>query len=215
MAQTDVRRRLIVSYARPEAFVPLARVILSNMGYAILSEVEWREAPAWAQRTPELRIVDESRLAEVPDDGEVHPVPMILLTGRRGVEPGDPRILGAVRRPAGLHELYRLIQQALETTPRAAPRLPTNLPARCRRGDREWAASVLSLSENGCLLRSVEPLGLGTELEIAFDLPRVGTVATSAETAYQLLPDTGLVFQKTPAVFRRAIQHFVEQNLAA
>jgi hypothetical protein len=214
MVQPDAkRRRLIVSYAGPEAYVPLARVILANMGYAILPEEEWRESPDWAPCTPELRIVDEPRLADVPADAPARRIPMILLTGRKGASCDDPRILGAVRRPAGLHELYRLIQQALEATPRAAPRIATHLPARCRRGAREWRGAVLSLSENGCLLRSAEPLGLGTEFEIGFELPRVGWVETRAESAYQLPPDTGLVFQQTPAGLRRAIAHFVEQGL--
>ena len=214
MARPAERRRLIVSYARPEAYVPLARVILANMGYAILPEDEWREAPTWATKRPELRIVDEQRMGDVPDD-ENRPIPMILLTGQRGVSHDDPRILGAVRSPAGLHELYRLIQQAIEPTPRATPRIATHLPARCRRGGREWKGSVLSLSENGCLLRSPEAVGLGTQLEIAFELPRVGWIETGAETAYQLLPDTGLVFQRTPAELRRVIASFVEQGLMA
>ncbi len=215
MAQPDARRRLIVSYARPEAFVPLARVILANMGYAILPEEEWRETPAFATRAPELRIVDEQRLPDVPEDLPTRRIPMILLTGRQGASVDDPRILGAVRRPAGLHELYRLIQQALEPTPRATPRIATHLPARCRRGSREWRGAVLSLSESGCLLRSAEPLGLGTELEIAFELPRVGWIETRAESTYQLVPDTGLVFQRTPAGLRQAIASFVEQGLVA
>jgi hypothetical protein len=206
-------RRLIVSYADAQAYVSMARVILAKMGYAILAEEEWRAAPAWATREPELRIVDERRLADVPEDPPSRRIPMILLTGRQGADHADPRILGAVRRPAGLHELYRLIQQALETTPRATPRIPTHLPARCRRGAREWRGAVLSLSESGCLLRSSEPVDLGTELEIAFELPRVGWVETRAESAYQLLPDTGLVFQGAPASLRSAIARFVEQSL--
>jgi hypothetical protein len=73
---------------------------------------------------------------------------------------------------------------------------------------------VLSLSENGCLLRTPEPVDLGSQIEIAFDLPRAGTIETQAESAYQLLPDTGLIFHRTPAAFREAILRFVEESLA-
>jgi hypothetical protein len=208
-------RRLIVSHARPEAFVPMSRVILARMGYAILSVEEWRETPLWADRHPEVRIVDEHRLDEVPREGEGGgEAPLVLLTGRRGATRDDPRILGAIRKPAGLHELHRLLQQALEACPRSVLRVPTHLPARCRHRGRELRGSVLSLSENGCLLRTSEPLTLGAELEIAFELPRAGLLETRAETTYQLLPDTGVVFQAPPAGLREAIHRYVEDQLA-
>lgn len=212
--ELPAQRRLIVSHARPEAFVPMSRVILARMGYAILSVEEWRETPLWADRPPEARIVDEHRLDEVPHEGVGHDAPILLLTGRRGVTREDARILGAIRKPAGLHELHRLLQQALESHPRAVLRVSTHLPARCRHGGRELRASVLSLSENGCLLRTSEPLSLGAEFEIAFELPRSGLLETRAETTYQLLPDLGVVFQAPPAGVREAIHRYVEEQLA-
>lgn len=214
-AESSAPRRFILSYARPEAFVPMARVILSRMGYAILPVEEWRETPSWAERVPEACIVDEHRLGEVPSEGEGSRAPLLLLTGRRGATRDDPRILGAIRKPAGLHELYRLLQQAVEPHPRAVMRVATHLPARCRHRGRELRGSVLSLSENGCLLRTPEPLVLGAELELAFELPRVGLIETRAETTYQLLPDTGVVFQATPAAQREAIHRYVEDHLRA
>jgi hypothetical protein len=216
MAKQRKARRLVISYARSEAYVPLARVILARVGYPIIPAEEWEDLPsADRARTPDLRIVDERRLGEIPEDDEISKVPMIVLTGRHGVSGVDPRIIGAVARPAGLHEIYRLIQQTIEDTPRSTPRVATHLPARCRRGEREWRAAVLSLSENGCLLRTPEPVTLGSEIEISFDLPRTGTIATKAESAYQLVPDTGLIFHRTPAAFREAILSFVEESLAA
>ncbi len=213
MSRTDPRRRLILSYAREQDYVPLARAVLAKMGYAIVTEEERPSLPPHlVGRTPELRIVDERRLSEVPDDPESL-VPLIMLTGSEGVTGADPRVLGAVRRPAGLHELYRLIQQGLEETPRSAPRVATNLMARCRQDEHEWRASLLSLSENGCLIRTPEPLELGSEIEITFELPRGETIETRAEAAYQLVPDLGLVFSRTPAVCRHAIVSFVERTL--
>jgi hypothetical protein len=190
-------------------------VILAKMGYSIVPAEEWEDLPSADRiRTPDLRIVDERRLGEIPDDEDLSEVPMIVLTGRHGVSGVDPRIIGAVARPAGLHEIYRLIQQTIEDTPRSTPRVATHLPARCRRGDREWRGAVLSLSENGCLLRTPEPMKLGSEIEISFDLPRAGTIETRAESAYQLVPDTGLIFHRTPAATREAILSFVEESLA-
>jgi hypothetical protein len=215
MAKQRKARKLIISHARPEAYVPLARVILARTGYPIIPAEEWEDLPSRErERIPDLRIVDERRLGEIPEEAGLSEVPIILLTGRRGVSDADPRIVGAIGRPAGLHEIYRLIQQTIEDTPRATPRVATHLPARCRRGPREWRGAVLSLSENGCLLRTPEPLTLGAEIELSFDLPRAGTIETKAESAYQLVPDTGLIFHRTPAASREAILSFVEESLA-
>jgi hypothetical protein len=209
-----VTRRLIVSHARDEAYLPLTRVILAKLGYALVSAEEWAALPGeLAERTPDLRIVDERRLGEIPEDESPSP-PTIVLTGRHGVTGADARIVGAVRKPAGLHELYRLIQLAGEERPRSVPRVPTYLSACCSHGGREWQGAVLSLSENGCLLRSPEPVALGSELELRFELPGLGLVATRAESAYQLVPDLGLVFCATPAAARHAIVGFVEQTLS-
>lgn len=206
---------MIISYARPDAYVPLARAILGGMGYPIVTAEEWEDLPTGdRERTPDLGIVDERRLAEIREDTGLSEVPIIVLSGRRGVTDADPRIVGAIARPAGLHEIYRLIQQTVEDTPRSTPRVATHLPARCRRGDREWRGAVLSLSESGCLLRTPEPLALGSQIDISFDLPRSGTIETQAESAYQLVPDTGLIFHRTPAASREAILSFVEEALA-
>ena len=208
-------RRLLVTHAQPEAFAPLARSILARTGYRIVSVEELDELPpSIALRRPDLRLVDERRLAEVPEDGEGGNVPIILLTGRHGVSGVDPRIVGAVARPAGLHELYRLVQMVLEESPRNTPRVPTHLSARCRRDGREWTASILSLSENGCLLRCTEPVTLRTEVELEFALPRSGSLWTPAEVAYQIPPDLGLVFYSTPAAVRRSIAEFVLESMA-
>jgi hypothetical protein len=215
MSNPRKARRLIISYARPEAYVPLARVILARMGYPIIPAEEWEDLPSGERvRTPDLRIVDERRLDEIPEDAASSKTPIIVLTGRRGVNGADTRIIGAVARPAGLHELYRMIQQTIEDIPRSSPRVATHLLARCRRGEREWRGAVLSLSENGCLLRTPEPVVLGSQIDLSFDLPRAGTIETKAESANQLVPDTGLIFHRTPAVFREAILSFVEESLA-
>jgi hypothetical protein len=211
----DDRRRLIVSIARPSAFVPLSRAILGRMGYAIVPLDEWQAYAPHAKRDPALCLVDDRMFSALPPNPPFDRLPILLLTGRDPSRVDDRRVLGAISQPAGLHELYRLLQQLLETVPRGSLRVPTNLPARMRAIDREWSGAVLSLSENGCLLRTPEPLPLGTELEISFELPRTGRIETRAEASYQLIPDFGLVFQSTPAAARHAIRHFVDERLAA
>jgi hypothetical protein len=204
--------RILVSHAPPEAYAPMTRAILAKLGYAILLPEEFEELSRDTELgRPTLRIVDERQLAEVPEDGPS--VPILVLTGRHGVTGADPRIVGAIRRPAGMHELYRLVQQVTEDTPRSTPRVPTHLPARCHKDGREWPTTVISLSENGCLVRSPEPLLLGSQLQLEFDLPRTGTLRVNAETAYQLLPDVGLIFHATRTSDREAISDFVSSTL--
>ena len=190
----------------------MARLLLAKLGYELLLPEEF-DAMAEARDLdrPDVRIVDERQLGEVPDEYE--PTPIVVLSGELGVTGADPRIVGAVRRPAGMHELYRLVQQVTEETPRSSPRVPTHLAARCLYAGREWHASILSLSENGCLVRSPEALALGSSLEIRFELPRADGLGVVAEAAYQLLPDVGLLFHDLPGRERRAIQDFVSYTL--
>lgn len=192
----------------------MTRAILAKLGYAILLPDEFESLARDAgpeELRPAIRIVDERYLGEVPEDAE--PVPIVALTGRHGVSGADPRIVGALRRPAGMHELFRLIQQVTEDTPRSTPRVPTHIPVRCRKGDRSWSAAILSLSENGCLVRSPEPLMLGSHVELEFALPQRGRMTLEAEAAYQLVPDLGLIFHAA-ARDREAIARFVTDTLS-
>jgi hypothetical protein len=215
MSAPSLPRRVLVVHAAPDAFAPRTRLLFHKLGYAIVDPDELAELVAsGACARPDLRIVDERSLGEVSEDPPPQ-VPIVVLSGRHGVTGADSRIVGAVRRPAGLHELYRLVQQVLEDTPRTAPRIPTHLPARCRVGEREWSSAVLSLSENGCLMRSPESPALGTRLEMSFTLPRTGLLRLDAEIAYQLVPDFGLVFNGTSPAVREAIKNFVQDALTA
>lgn len=203
----------LVSYARPHAFVEKTTSILARLGYRILAiedlEAEG-EGRAEAAMKADLLIVDESRLDEVGiGDRDAEP-PIILLTGRCGVAEADSRIVGAIKRPAGLHDLYRVLQQVLEEHPRSLPRVPTRLPARCDHGEESWSGSILSLSENGGLLRSEVKPPLGACFQLSFDLPGSGPLELRAEAAYQLLPDLGVVFSGIDAATRAAIGAFID-----
>lgn len=210
--ENPLPRRLVLTDAPPESFSGLSRSILAKLGYQIINSDDFDPDQSESGR-PDLRIVDERTLNSVDDAGGT-PVPIIVLTGRHGVTGADHRIVGALKRPAGLHELYRLMQQVLEDTPRAAPRVPTHIQATARRNGKEWTVAMLSLSEAGCLIRSPEPLLLGSNIELCFSLPKAGSVELGAEAGYQLIPDVGLIFNATPPPVRQAIANFVEGALA-
>jgi hypothetical protein len=204
-------KRVLISHAGPEAYAPMTRVILAKLGYLILLPEEIASIGDLAQARPLVRLLDERQFADIPDDGDG--IPIVLLTGRHGATGADSRIAGAVKRPVGMHELYRLIQQLTEDTPRSTPRVPTHLLARCKSEGKEWTATLLSLSENGCLVRSPEPLALGGRVDLSFELPRSGRLELEAETAYQLLPDMGMIFHATRQSDREAITAFVAHTL--
>ena len=206
-------RRLLVSHAPPAAFAPMTRVLLARLGYAVLEPEDFAQC-AEKHGRPDCLLVDERNLADLEDDGGP-PVPVVALTGRHGVTGADSRVVGALRRPVGIHELYRVLQQVLEETPRSVPRVPTHLPASCQRNGSSWAATVLMLSENGCLLRTPDPLLLGSRMELAFSLPRAGQLKITAEVAYQLVPDVGLIFDALSPNARRQIAGFVTEALGA
>ena len=55
---------------------------------------------------------------------------------------------------------------------------------------------------------------LGSRLYITMQLPKVGSVRFEAETAYQVVPHTGLVFNAIPVHIRDAIGSYIHDALA-
>ena len=203
--------RFLLSHVGPDAYAPMTRVLLGKLGYLILLPEELASIEGSESLRPEARLLDRSQLAMIPADGDSTPI--LLLSDPRKADREDPRIAGAVKQPAGAHELYSLLQRLTEATPRSSPRVPTRLEARCRRGEREWAVTILSVSENGCLVHSPDTLELSELVRLSFDLPRARRVDVEAEAAYQLGEDTGLIFQDAPSDAREAIRGFVDQTL--
>lgn len=215
MEPSDPVHRHLVAYASADAFAPRTLSILSRLGYEIHSpdRFEKRVERGELEGPPALLIVEERRLREVPATGGYAGVPILVLAEKDSAPAGDERIVAAMKPPAGMHDLYRLLQQVLEDRPRKTLRVATRLEAVCRRSGHEWNAWIVSLSENGCLLESPEPVPLGTALQLAFELPESGTLHVRAETAYHLLPRMGLVFSSISPRIRTAIADHVEAAL--
>jgi hypothetical protein len=179
-------KRRVASHATDADYAPFARAMLWKLGYAVLPPEELERA--------ELRIVSERRLSEV---AALPPLPLILLTDRRQPEGGDARVTGSVRRPAGIHPLYRLLQAALEEHPRGVPRVPVSLAARASGGGRAFDLAVRSISENGCLLEGAKLPPLDSELELSIELPWGEKIEVGASIAYEHGGSAGAIFQPT------------------
>lgn len=217
MQEAPLWKRMIVCDAPVDALGPKTDLILSRLGYRMVLPETFeqlrREDPGVRA---DVMLVDERRLSEFLDlssRADDPSVPVVVLTGKHGIVEGDPRIVGGVKRPAGLHDLYRLLQQIFEDKPRSTPRVATQLRVRCEQGDRNWDGRVLSLSENGCLMRSSEAIALGRSLRIEFSLPETGSIRLNAEATYQLLPDVGLVFSGVAPGHREMLERFVTESI--
>ena len=103
---------------------------------------------------------------------------------------------------------FWMIQQVFEDTPRTTPRVPTEIPVQCDRRGASFAGALLSISENGGLLRCQERLPLGACFDMNLTLPGAGPLSFQAEAAYQLVPNVGVVFSGLAPSHRAAIGAF-------
>ena len=204
-------RRTIESHTGPRALSATTRAALTGLGYDIVpgsrtAAQEWK---------PSLRLVDERRLDEIPTASQDPATPIVSLTGARPLRREDPRIVGRVRRPAPLTDLYRLIQEALEEHPRKVPRVPTQMAARCVRADRRWVGAILSISSGGCLLQSREPVEPDSRFNVQFALPEYGLVDLRGRAIHRRGDFAGVAFPTVPEQARTAIESFVTERLAS
>ena len=204
-----VKRRTLVDLARIEALDPAVRTALEALGYEIVPD----SAPE--SKRPDLRIVDEAGLAQIPQDEGKARVPIILLRSPRSAAPPDPRIVASLAPPASLQDLYAALQSALETTPRHSPRVTTGLSGRCWHGTDFWTGDVLSLSESGCLFRGARAFPLDLEVTVLFSLPGEEVVSSEVRPTRRTGEDVGLAFLHLDRESLAAISRYVMARLTA
>ncbi|MEZ4281565.1 MAG: PilZ domain-containing protein [Myxococcota bacterium] len=205
-------RRIGVRIA-PKSLAPRVLEALRALGYAMI-DLDSERVPASTRDACGLWLVDEDRLPELPGPEETADRRILLIASARSEARADARVFATTRRPARLGPVYEMIQSALESTPRSAPRIRTQLSARCIRGEHRSIGAVLSLSEGGCLLRSGERIARGTRVDLQFALPSFGLISTRAECRYAREGDAGLAFSASGADVRHSIAHFVTARLA-
>jgi hypothetical protein len=177
-------RRCIATHAPQSDFAPTSSSLLRKLGYDLV--------PAALAEAPEVRIAREEQVDQVPE----REIPVIALAGRKRMPRGDdPRVVGTVKRPAGLHELYRLLQLSLESHPRALPRVECDLAAHAQaaNGD-QYDLRVESLSANGCLVTGPKLPPLETALTIRIEMPWGERITVPGDVAYERREQRGLVF---------------------
>lgn len=200
----------MVVHAPSRAFAPGARAALRALGYDLIAGDRRRREQ---DRPAAACIATEREFPGLPE--EARGVPTIVIRGRRGIKVSDAErdVVGFAPRPASLRDLYRMLQHALEATPRQVPRTAASLPARCIGRAEEWPGAILSISEGGCLLRSKAPSD--DRVDLWFALPGEGLVAVEAERAYRAGEHTGFVFHDVRDDLRQAIADYVADSLAS
>jgi len=205
------RRAVIASHVRPEAFEPGACRALQNLGYEIVA-AGGLSGRAGRPTRGDLRIVDEASLDQIADE-DSEPVPTIILTREPAPLPANRQVVASLTRPALFQDLYVALQTALEVTPRSYPRVATTLPARCTYDDRACTGVVVSLSEGGCLFRSVDELLRERQTSLQFPLPGPGLISARARHVDRRGNHLGLVFQGLPSDSRAAISQYVMDRI--
>jgi hypothetical protein len=203
MPQPGFSRRIEVRVPSRDFSVDVQQA-LERLGYEFVSASSRAAAP-------DARIVASGRLRRLPARASE---PVILFGGSGSRDLDDPRVVGVVRPPATIRELYPLLQIALEAHPRAAARVPAVLAARSFRHGIDAPGAIVTLSEGGCLLRSAAGLPGSGALQLQFTLPNGGMVHTRAEPRYQVGKESGLEFEGLPEVSRGAIEDFVMASLS-
>lgn len=215
MESAQTARATVAIHAPARAFAAGTQAALARLGYRLVQVGAASRPPGGDGCHPAIRIVDDRQLESVPLECNGEAIPLILLTGRRGAPTSDPRALGAVRRRAGVQELYALLQRALEPMPRSVPRVAAALPARCTRGNHGWAAAIRSISERGCLLQSTEQLEPDRRVNLCFALPAEGLMQIPAQPLYVRGKQAGLAFRDASERSRAAIASYVCAQLTA
>jgi len=207
-------RGAIASYIDPQAFGRLTRAALRGLGYGVVQAafVGRFDDASWQ---PRLRLVADRHLDRLPSLDEDPDTPIIVVTGRDPRPKDDPRVVGQLLRPIRLSSLYPMIQDALEPTPRGAPRVMTELVARIAHAGERFVAQLDSLSIHGCHVRDADRVETGTRLNIEFALPGSDPVLTRAACVTRTGEGAGLVFDSTSDAVRDSIDTFVTQRLAA
>ena len=187
-------------HAGPRAVAAPTRTALGRLGYTLLT------GNSADPVEPDLRIVDERELADAPLAKAEPKMPIVLLTAPASAPAStDSRIVGQLARPASLTPLYNLL-----------PRVPTELSARWISFEHQSVGAILSLSEHGCLMRTLHSgIERGELLKLQFALPGSELVSLSAECVHEAGVDVGLCFEEPTAIEQRAIGDFVSSTLTS
>ena len=202
----------IASHLGPGAMTPGSEQTLGHLGYR-LEEPAYKNSRSHPKAGPGLHLVDDRHLDSIPTPEADPDTPIILLTGARPKTNTDPRIAGQLMRPVAAHDLYRLLEHALEREPRQAPRVRTRLSARYLRRDGSRQGQIESLSTSGCRLKTTSPLEEGRTETLQIAIPNHGLIQARARCVWTRANQAGFEFLTLEPKSQRAVADYVDHQL--
>ncbi len=110
-----------------------------------------------------------------------------------------------------------VLHQIMLEEKRRSARVPFQAAVDCTQGGRRYTLKGVDISEGGLLLEKDSGLRLAEELEVEFELPRLGQrVKLEAETIRRELPDkTAVAFRSLHSRAKEAIQDYIARLVKA
>ncbi|MEE3327136.1 MAG: PilZ domain-containing protein [Myxococcota bacterium] len=203
----------IASHLGPGAMTPGSEQTLGRLGYTVeaWTKSSLQDAPGGKHR---LHLVDDRNMESIPTPEADPDTPIILLTGARPKTNTDPRIAGQLMRPVAAHDLYLLLEHALEMEPRKSPRVRTRLSARYLRRHGSTQGRIESLSTSGCRLTTSSPLKAGRTETLQIAIPTHGLIQTRARCVWARDCVAGFEFVSLDPVSQQAVARYVDHQLA-
>ena len=160
---------------------------------------------------------------------EARDLPFILLlpepdaqVEKRRVEMGGG--VPCLAKPVEAEDLFRLVQAAIEPTPRSSIRIATRLPVAVNRVsyDPLKAEYAIDLSEDGLYVRTLRPLGRNERITVQFDInghavTAEGTVIYVHRPMDGLFREPGMAikFDRVSTEDRQAIRRYIHEAVTS
>ena len=127
-----------------------------------------------------------------------------------------------VIRPASPTDIFKIIEDNLESTSRQVPRLSVIFRATLVSAKGKIDSFVTNISEGGVFIRTMKPLPVRTAVKVTLDLPSAKPIVLEGEVANQIEysaerfhePGMGIRFVNMPDGVRPALRKFIEERLA-
>ena len=117
-------------------------------------------------------------------------------------------------RPVAAHDLYVLLEHALEKEPRQAPRVRTRLSARYLRRNGSRQGHIESLSTSGCRLRTPGTLEEGRTETLQIAIPNHGLIQARARCVWTRANVAGFEFVSLEPLSQQAVAEYVDRQLS-
>jgi len=207
-------------------------MVLQRFGYNICTARSGEEAVEFMSVSPPAAVVSEAGLtgagllSRVKKDARFLDVPLILVSTRPDQALEDRARRGEyaafLRKPVDVEELYRVIQSAVEKTPRRNIRIAVYLKAKLEDDPEGTDAFVTVISEYGMFFRTLEPRPANTRVPVTIEikgrsvkLEAVVLYASSFDEGPFKEPGMGMKFVKISPEDQALIKTFILEQVGS